>query len=273
MSAALHRPHQVSYSDKDEFIQAIALDKTLKSSATHLAVILVSFINRETGLAWPSQKRLADMSGLSERTVMRTLQELEIAGYILKEKGNGRGKNNRYSFNFESHQSAEVLQLRPVQSEEKKGDKSDRPSSEKGDKKNSKGCQKRHKKGDAGVTLTSINKTNNNNQYGLTQKFTKEELQNLALLSHDEPVSSIPQEQYPSEIIFITRHSEFWTDWLESIQLRHANPSEARKAVQKTVEVGWLPAKGPYPKHLSGTPRALAYDASSEFGLSEGTNG
>ena len=64
-----------------------------------------------TGTAWCSQARLAALTGLSERTVIRVLGELRDQGFldVLKPGGNDRLKHfsNRYQFVW--HKDMEMM--------------------------------------------------------------------------------------------------------------------------------------------------------------------
>jgi biotin operon repressor len=57
---------------------------------------------KATGIAWCSQARLGRLTGLSERTVIRSLQELEDKGFlvVIRPQGQDRIKHfvNRYQF-------------------------------------------------------------------------------------------------------------------------------------------------------------------------------
>lgn len=55
---------------------------SLSSNAFRLYVLLKSFVNRESGVAWPSHSTLVARSGLSLSTVKRAVKELCDAGWL-----------------------------------------------------------------------------------------------------------------------------------------------------------------------------------------------
>ena len=55
-------------------------DTKLTTKAKIVCCALTSHMNANHHIAWPSIERLADMTGLSGRSVMRAIQEVEAAG-------------------------------------------------------------------------------------------------------------------------------------------------------------------------------------------------
>lgn len=78
-------------------IRSQVRDGTLTHNASHLAYVLaVHYINGSND-AWPSQHSLAADAGVSEKTVRRSLQELEQHGFIHIDRGcQGRTSGNVY---------------------------------------------------------------------------------------------------------------------------------------------------------------------------------
>jgi DNA-binding transcriptional ArsR family regulator len=66
------------------------------ASATHKLVLLALAEHAdEAGHCWPSVPRMARMSGVSERTILRTLPEIEAAGLVDCERRSGRPTHYR----------------------------------------------------------------------------------------------------------------------------------------------------------------------------------
>lgn len=51
-----------------------------------------------SGFIWPSRPRIAEETGLDERTVKRAMRDLETRGVIRRAIGNGRGNLTKYEF-------------------------------------------------------------------------------------------------------------------------------------------------------------------------------
>lgn len=66
----------------------------LDGSTIKVYLVIKSYTNFATGIAFPSIELIAEKAGLSERQVMRCFTELENAGYITKEK---LGRHNVYT--------------------------------------------------------------------------------------------------------------------------------------------------------------------------------
>lgn len=64
-------------------------DGSLSLSEKAVLFSLLSFLNKEQKRAWPSTRRLAECTGLSQLWVLRTLDKLEEKGLIRAEKKNG----------------------------------------------------------------------------------------------------------------------------------------------------------------------------------------
>lgn len=67
------------------------LSQVMKTSfpdpiAKFVMVVLADHYNDSTGTCWPSIDTLAEVTGVSRRTVIRKLKDLEAAGYIIRRK-------------------------------------------------------------------------------------------------------------------------------------------------------------------------------------------
>ncbi len=78
-----------------EWLERMAADTHLHSTAVRVALVISSYLNQDSGKAWPSIKTIAAASGTPERTVKRVIGELCDAGYLEKRRG-GFSKSNVY---------------------------------------------------------------------------------------------------------------------------------------------------------------------------------
>lgn len=81
---------------RNNFEQAI-LSSNLSSTQKLVALVLKSHMNNDNGECFPSQKTLAAMCSIKEKTVQRATDALEEAGFIERVVGNGRGKHTQYT--------------------------------------------------------------------------------------------------------------------------------------------------------------------------------
>lgn len=77
------------------WLQAIAVDRSLPTHATAIAVHLDSYFNANSGEAWPKVSTICKGLGLAERTVQKVLAALEETGFLERELGSGR-RTTRY---------------------------------------------------------------------------------------------------------------------------------------------------------------------------------
>jgi hypothetical protein len=92
-----------------EWIDVIALDTSVAPIALRVACVISTHFNRKRGDAFLSLKRIAKLTGLSERTVWTAISQLKQAGYlILKGRGTAleaevgqRGRANEYQPAFD----------------------------------------------------------------------------------------------------------------------------------------------------------------------------
>ena len=66
----------------------------LKANTKILLLVLISYENELEGYSYPSQTRLIRETGLSKKTLLKCLNELEEKGYIKRVKE--KGENNKY---------------------------------------------------------------------------------------------------------------------------------------------------------------------------------
>ncbi|MEQ1755281.1 MAG: helix-turn-helix domain-containing protein [Micropepsaceae bacterium] len=88
--------------DRFGWIQRVVRDFKLHPNARLLAVVIADFINSKSGVAYPSQKRLAEILGLSTRTIMNLLPQIVERGHIEITPGNGRGHASEYRLKDEA---------------------------------------------------------------------------------------------------------------------------------------------------------------------------
>jgi hypothetical protein len=83
--------------DQFTWLDQIAADTGLTSSAFKVAYAISRYINRETGEAWPSFETISRKIAMSPATVVAMVRKLVDAGYLQKEPGRaGRGYSNHY---------------------------------------------------------------------------------------------------------------------------------------------------------------------------------
>ena len=64
-----------------------------------VAIVLLKFRNRKTGIAWPSLAKIAALAGVERGHAARALKSLVAAGRLaVVERGGGRGKRTSYRF-------------------------------------------------------------------------------------------------------------------------------------------------------------------------------
>lgn len=82
-------------------IRAVAwvLDRSPAEGTDLLVMIALADFADESGLSWPSVRRLAHRARVSERTARRALRNLEAIGQVTTDGGGGRA-SNRYRLTF-----------------------------------------------------------------------------------------------------------------------------------------------------------------------------
>jgi len=82
--------------DKFAWLDQVLADDNLPATAFKLAYVIGQHINRQSGRAWPSQKRLGEATGLTARTVRSLTEQLQKAGHLEVELHRGRNHTNVY---------------------------------------------------------------------------------------------------------------------------------------------------------------------------------
>lgn len=80
-----------------EWLDGIAADKDVPSSAFRSAYVIAQHLNKKTGEAFPSTETIASESGMASSTVRAMITELTDTGHLAVQFGRrGRGHPNRY---------------------------------------------------------------------------------------------------------------------------------------------------------------------------------
>ncbi|XYD07780.1 helix-turn-helix domain-containing protein [Methylobacterium sp. NMS12] len=74
----------------------VVADRELTPLAFHVAYVIGQHLNRESGDAWPSQVRLAEILEVHERSVRNAVEQLRSRGHLSVIVRHGRGDSNRY---------------------------------------------------------------------------------------------------------------------------------------------------------------------------------
>ena len=82
------------------WIERLTFDATLSRGALRVGLRLASYVNLETGDAWPAQKTLAVELSISERAVRYAVDELIEKGHLIASRANRRA-SNRYRLAFD----------------------------------------------------------------------------------------------------------------------------------------------------------------------------
>jgi biotin operon repressor len=89
-----HSP--TTFAARDAWMRAVVAVTDLSEGARLAAVRLALFLRVTTGRCDPGYERLADVLGISERSVFRRIAELERAGWIVIDRKDGRGKLSQF---------------------------------------------------------------------------------------------------------------------------------------------------------------------------------
>jgi DNA-binding transcriptional regulator YhcF (GntR family) len=91
-------------------------DKQLTSSDKIVYMTMARFVDNETQECFPSNKKLAEMTGLTTRTIINAVKHLEDGGYIEVDRAFGR--INYYQLNEipvkNKHRTSEIISQVPV---------------------------------------------------------------------------------------------------------------------------------------------------------------
>jgi len=79
-----------------QWLDQVGNDRSLKPTAFLVAYIIGRHINRQEGMAWPSQASLAHSSGLTVRSVQTCLHDLAALGHLQIASGRGRRIVSQY---------------------------------------------------------------------------------------------------------------------------------------------------------------------------------
>lgn len=80
---------------KAQWLDALARDAQVPVTTRGVGLVVASYYNRQKGRAWPSTTELGERCGMSPRQVIRHLNALEVAGYLLVERTANRGQGKR----------------------------------------------------------------------------------------------------------------------------------------------------------------------------------
>jgi hypothetical protein len=89
-------------------LKALTLVAGLNASDRRVAGALLEHYNRKTGQCDPGLVRLAELLGVSTRTVIRSNQKLEVAKLFKKARHGGHSHRNRYEPNWVRFQELEA---------------------------------------------------------------------------------------------------------------------------------------------------------------------
>ena len=165
----------------EEFI----LISTLPANAKYLALYLRTFMNNKQDMAWPSLTRLVSETGLTKPTVLKYLNILEDAQFLIKTKTvgmtlGGEQSHNNYIANIPEKAVKELYHL------EDEGGKAALPGVVKDVYYlDTKGGKARLPKG-VKELYPNNNSNNNNNIYTKFQKPTPEEIKQYCLERHND---------------------------------------------------------------------------------------
>lgn len=87
---------------KAQWLDALARDAHMPVTTRGVGLVVASYYNRQKGRAWPSTAELGERCDMSPRQVIRHLDVLEAAGYLIVERTANRGQGKRRSgYRFE----------------------------------------------------------------------------------------------------------------------------------------------------------------------------
>jgi DNA-binding MarR family transcriptional regulator len=89
-------------------LKAVSLASGLKENDRRVAAALIEHFNRDTGQCDPGLKRIADLLGISARTVIRSVRRLEVAGLVRKVRHGGHLNRNHYELVWSRFQQIEA---------------------------------------------------------------------------------------------------------------------------------------------------------------------
>jgi predicted transcriptional regulator len=89
-------------------LKAVSLAPGLKENDRRVAAALVEHFNRATSQCDPGLKRIAELLGISTRTVIRSIQRLEVLGLVRKVRHGGHLNRNHYELVWSRFQEIEA---------------------------------------------------------------------------------------------------------------------------------------------------------------------
>lgn len=110
--------------DRHEMLRHAVLDGRLSKADLTVLTVIEGHANHKEGFAaWPGLDRLVSMTGLSQRSVLRSIQNLASTGYVDVQKN---GRSNVYFINMDNPGQVPVsspIEPGQVPSQVRKGDK------------------------------------------------------------------------------------------------------------------------------------------------------
>ena len=95
--------------DRFRWLDQVLADQAMTPFAFAVAYALSSHVNRDSGEAWPSQSRLAEIVGSTDRGVRKAVEQLAARGHLKVYAPTGRKTGNRYRPILK--EGAEVIEL------------------------------------------------------------------------------------------------------------------------------------------------------------------
>jgi predicted transcriptional regulator len=89
-------------------LKAVSLAAGLKENDRRVAAALVEHFNRATSQCDPGLKRIAELLGISTRTVIRSTHRLEVVGLVRKVRHGGHLNRNHYELVWSRFQEIEA---------------------------------------------------------------------------------------------------------------------------------------------------------------------
>lgn len=83
---------------RDAWIRLLVGDLEMSHATVRVGIHLVMRMTATNRVAWPATKTIAKETGVSVRTVLRAIDDLEAEGYLYAARK--RNVGNRYSFRF-----------------------------------------------------------------------------------------------------------------------------------------------------------------------------
>jgi len=94
-AAGVDRPY-VTAQERLDWHARMARDTDLSASALRVAILIGTYFNNRTGQTWLGRHDLADIAGMSLRSVDAAVDELECRGHMVVTRRRGRGMANEF---------------------------------------------------------------------------------------------------------------------------------------------------------------------------------